>query len=91
MGAKEIIGENFGKIIDNRDLNKMSKAIVDYTNGSLIFNYDEILSSVIKLRLCTITRNNIYRFYYQTSLKELKEKPMMWWSSITGSRKKFLL
>lgn len=83
---KEIISENIEDLIMGR--NKELHELFSNTFNSIlyerllinnikeilnIFNYDEILSSVIKLRLCTIARNNIYRFYYQTSLKELKE------------------
>lgn len=83
---KEIISENIEDLImeRNKQIHKLfsndfnsifdkSRLINDIKEILKIFNYDEILSSVIKLRLCTIARNNIYRFYYQTSLKELKE------------------
>lgn len=80
---KEIISEDIEDLIMGRnhkllsnDFNSIfdkSRLINDIKEILKIFNYDEILSSVIKLRLCTIARNNIYRFYYQTSLKELKE------------------
>ena len=43
LGAKEIIDNKYGIIIDNRDLNKMSDAIIDYTNG-----LNDIKNGVIK-------------------------------------------
>ena len=73
LGAKEIIGENFGKIIDNRDLNKMSKAIVDYTKGSLIFNYDEIRKHAKNYYTETV-KNNWFEFIEKAKSKEKTKK-----------------
>ena len=75
LGAKEIIGENFGKIIDNRDLNKMSKAIVDYTNGSLIFNYDEIRNHAKNYYTETV-KNNWFEFIEKAKLKQTAKRVM---------------
>lgn len=75
LGAKEIIGENFGKIIDNRDLNKMSKAIVDYTKGSLIFNYDEIRNHAKNYYTETV-KNNWFEFIEKVKLKQTAKRVM---------------
>ena len=75
LGAKEIIGENFGKIIDNRDLNKMSKAIVDYTKGSLIFNYDEIRKHAKNYYTETV-KNNWFEFIEKAKLKQTAKRVM---------------
>ena len=75
LGAKEIIGENFGKIIDNRDLNKMSKAIVDYTKGSLIFNYDEIRNHAKNYYTETV-KNNWFEFIEKAKLKQTAKRVM---------------
>ena len=75
LGAVEIIGKNFGKIIDNRDLNKMSKAIVDYTNGSLTFNYDEIRNHAKNYYTETV-KNNWFEFIEKAKLKQTAKRVM---------------
>lgn len=82
LGAVEIIGKNFGKIIDNRDLNKMSKAIVDYTKGSLIFNYDEIRKHAKNYYTETV-KNNWFEFIEKAKSKE-KAKKVLFISSEGG-------
>lgn len=42
LGAKEIIDDKYGVIIDNRDLNKMSKVINDYTSEKIKFDVKSI-------------------------------------------------
>lgn len=42
LGAKEIINNKYGIIVDNRDLNKMSEDIINYTNGKIKFDCDSI-------------------------------------------------
>lgn len=82
LGAVEIIGENFGKIIDNRDLNKMSEAIVDYTLGNLTFNYDEIRNHAKNYYTETV-KNNWFEFIELAKSKE-KTKRVLFISSEGG-------
>ena len=82
LGAKEIIDNKYGIIIDNRDLNKMSDAIIDYTNGKIKFNSDDIRNHAKEYYTETVKRK-WYKFI-ENAIKLFDSKKVLFISSEGG-------
>lgn len=82
LGAKEIIDNKYGVIIDNRDLNKMSDAIIDYTNGKIKFDSDDIRNNAKEYYTETV-KHKWYKFI-ENAMKLFDSKKVMFISSEGG-------
>lgn len=82
LGAKEIIDDKYGIIIDNRDLDKMSKVITDYTNGKIKFD-----SEIIRKHAENYYTENVkYKWYsfIDMTIKKFNSKKVLFISSEGG-------
>ncbi len=82
LGAKEIIDNKYGIIIDNRDLNKMSDAIVGYTNGKIKFDLEDIRNHAKEYYTETV-KHKWYKFI-ENAIKLFDSKKVMFISSEGG-------
>lgn len=82
LGAKEIIDNKYGIIIDNRNLNKMSGAITDYTNGIIKFDSEDIRNHAKEYYTETV-KHKWYKFI-ENAIKNFDSKKVLFISSEGG-------
>lgn len=82
LGAKEIIDNKYGIIIDNRNLNKMSEAIADYTNGKIKFDREDIRNHAKEYYTETV-KHKWYKFI-ENAIKNFDSKKVLFISSEGG-------